>query len=215
MSLDSNISGWALVRLLAYTERSRPLNLIPARAERLLTTGSPALPLGEVILRRRRERPWCTEQRIAVAGNRRNAGDRQAGRRIGPAAARPVERQRAGTGRLGQLRVSVGRRQIEGQRLQRLVEHLDFSAFAPGLAEIGRELFAATRQIHVLLDVLPVDVKDTGINLQPMVQEGVLGADFIAPQTVGPELSRHLALTTDYRESERGEIPAADETHAH
>src|SRR5229473_584639 len=176
MSLDSNISGWALVRLLAYTERSRPLNLIPARAERLLTTGSPALPLGEVILRRRRERPWCAEQRITVTGNRRNAGDRQAGRRIGPAAARPVERQRAGTGRLGQPRVGVGRRQIEGQRRQRPVEHLDLTALDLGLAEIRRELFAATRQVHVLLNVLPVDVKGTGIDLQPMVEEGVLAA---------------------------------------
>ena len=94
------------------------------------------------------------QQRIALAGDR--AGDELA---AGAARAGGVVGQRPGARGLRQPGVGVGRRKIEGQRVDRPVEHLDIAALALCLAEIGGELLAARRQIHVLLDVVPIDVR--------------------------------------------------------
>jgi hypothetical protein len=62
-------------------------------------------------------------------------------------------------------------------------------------SEIGGELFAAGRQIYVLLNLVPVDVVQTRIDLQGVIQELVLAAELVAPQAVGAVLPGYLGET--------------------
>src|ERR1700722_11223246 len=66
------------------------------------------------------------------------------------------------------------------QSAQRKVETI-----ARSRAEIGKILKAAAGDQHRLLNVLPIDVKDAGIDLKMAVQQGILGADLVAPHRVG------------------------------
>src|SRR6202035_149523 len=151
----------------------------------------PARPFRKVILGRPGERPGRTQAPIASARDRPR--DRHAGGTGRHAGGRgDVVNQRPGTGAVRQSGVGISRGQVESQGRNRPVDDLEVPALALRLAEGGRELLAARRQIHVLLHLVPVDEVETRIDLQRVIQELVLAADFVAPQVVGAELPGYL-----------------------
>src|SRR5215472_1198358 len=79
----------------------------------------------------------------------------------------------------------------EAQRvvLRRAPVDLDLAALAGRVTEVEVKSESAG-QIDELLDVLPIDVIERCAHLQVVVQQRVLGADFVLPQRIGGEGGR-------------------------
>ena len=106
-------------------------------------------------------------------------------------------------------------RELHGD-LDRAVDNIDVAAAALYLPEVRGELLAAARQVDVLLDVLPVDPEDAPVDLQGVIEEGVLAAELIAPEAVGRVLARNVALAVGAERQAQGlQVRPADGTDAH
>src|SRR3979490_1309147 len=138
----------------------------------------------EGLLRSDANRPWRAGQAISFADDGRCAR-RHAIHNTGTQAHAGIELQHAGTGTPGKACTGVGDRELKHQAIDGTEEHVDLAAAALHLTEVGGELFTAARQVHVLLDVLPVYQEQAGVNLQAMIEKGVLAAELVAPKTVG------------------------------
>src|SRR6185437_11251557 len=91
---------------------------------------------------------------------------------------------------LGVARVRIGGLERQRKALDGAILYVDVATAALCRAQIGDELLAAAGQINVLLNGLPVDVEQAGVDLQPVIEEGELVAELIAPQAVRPEVDR-------------------------
>ena len=72
--------------------------------------------------------------------------------------------------------------------LRQRASNSSLEAAAVGLADIDRRGQHQRRQLHALLDVMPLDVVDRG-RIAKAVLEGALGADFVVVRSVGASLS--------------------------
>src|SRR6267142_826491 len=119
--------------------------------------------------------------------------ERRPGQRV-DAAIGSVERQCARTGGFGESGIRVSDGGAHREWFDGPVLHVDVAAAALNLPQVTHELLPAGWQVDILLDVLPVDPEQAGVDLQPVVEERVLAADFVAPQAVGRILSRYVPI---------------------
>ena len=82
-------------------------------------------------------------------------------------------------------RVGISDRSVDGQCAGRAEIRLQIEPATARLAEIGDEADRALRQVDDLLDVLPIDLVDRAVELQPIVEQLVLGSDFVTRHRVG------------------------------
>ena len=62
---------------------------------------------------------------------------------------------------------------------------LEFAADTAHFAEILDEILTASREVHGLLDIVPIDDERACIDLHAPIQERILRAQLIAPERVG------------------------------
>ncbi len=110
----------------------------------------------------------------------------------------------AGVERLDVLGVGIAEGHLSLQVVDHLVLQLQVKALALGLAQVAGVLVAAAGQGDLLLDVVPAQIVDAGLDLQVLVEHLVLGADLVAVHGVGVVGRGRLG------QAQRGEVGGAE-----